>query len=89
MYKNIITLTASSLIQLARRTADSPVVFDRPPEGLAQGSYVWPAWGVVLLAASVVLFGALFWMLPVLRARSARRRGRSAERSRPSRPTAP
>ena len=76
MYKNMDTLTASSLIQLARGLAAPHVVFERPPEGIARGLYVWPAWGVIAVAVAAVALGALFWLLPMLDERKARQSAR-------------
>jgi hypothetical protein len=41
------------------------IVVERPPPGLAQGQYAWPAWGIGVLGGLVVLLGVayLVWRL--------------------------
>lgn len=73
MYNNISTLTASSLVRLSLVHSDDHLVFERPPPGLAQGSYVWPAWAVLVLALSLVSLAFLFWAIPLARKRRQRR----------------
>jgi hypothetical protein len=49
----------------------SRIVVERPPPGLARGKYAWPAWGIGLLGASIVVLCLVYF---VLLARRRRRR---------------
>jgi len=49
----------------------SRIVVERPPPGLARGKYAWPAWGIGVLGASIVLLGLVYFAL--LRRRRRRR----------------
>lgn len=47
-------------------TASAQRVEERPQSALAQGSYAWPAWAVVVVAL-VAIVGALVWWVRVQR----------------------
>lgn len=42
--------------------ATSQVVVERPPPGLAQGQYAWPAWGIATLGGGVALLGLVYFV---------------------------
>jgi hypothetical protein len=43
------------------------VVEERPPPGLSQGRYAWPAWGVVFVGGAFMLLGLTFLVLRLRR----------------------
>jgi len=51
----------------------SGVIIERPGPGLARGKYAWPAWGIALTGAFVLLVALLYVLL---RLRRQRRRTR-------------
>ncbi|HEV8247406.1 MAG TPA: hypothetical protein VGP93_16625 [Polyangiaceae bacterium] len=38
------------------------VIVERPPPGLARGRYAWPAWGIALVGAALVLLTLVYFL---------------------------
>jgi hypothetical protein len=54
----------------AGNAASSPrVIVERPPPGFARGNYPFPAWGIGLIGASVVIVGLAYLIWRFVRSR--------------------